>query len=84
MPAVRIFLIGFEPPGWNFGVLSDNGPMQSKLMKLMDGADAASVMPDGWPVGDVMDMEGVAFLCTEHEHDGKIVIVRPMSKGGTD
>jgi len=79
---VRVFLIGYEPPGWDFGLLSENPSMQRKLTTLMDGVDVAAVKPDGWPIDVVMDVDGTPFICIAHEHDGKIVIVRPCDAQG--
>ncbi len=78
----RIFLIGYEPPGWNFGVLEYNLPMCRKLEKLMDEADLAALVPGGWAVGRVMFVGQARFICTHHEHDGKIVRVRPWGTRG--
>ena len=79
--AMRVFLIGYEPPGWDFDTPPEsNLPMQRKIRKLMDEADLASIMPDGWPIGEVMDMNGAAYTCTEHEHDGKVVVVKPVAR----
>lgn len=77
MPTLRIYLIGYEPPGWDFGT-PWKLPLQLKLTKLMREADAVAAMPKGWPVGDVMIADGRDFVCTRHEHDGKIVIARPV------
>lgn len=72
---VRIFLIGYEPPAWDWPP-EPTPAMERKIMQLMHSVDVAAEVPDGWPVGEIMDVDGRPFVCVEHEHDGKIVIAR--------
>lgn len=72
---MRIFLIGYEPPEWDWPS-EPTAAWKRKIMELMHSVDVAAAVPGGWPVGEVMDVDGRALVCVEHEHDGKIVIAK--------
>ena len=87
MKAIRIYLIGFEPPGWP--ELDD-----ASIERLMEPCDLCFTVDGnaGWAVGQVITPDkhisgpddgtglqlGSPYRCVAHEHDGKVVLVVPV------
>lgn len=87
---IRVYMIGYEPPGWDMEAVADSGGIK----RIMATADVCCQLGDGepWHVGLVTAMtrtefegdgpsvleEGRQYRCVRHDYDGKIAIVEPV------